>query len=206
MRAMNHPLMNLTKALRNKIEQELPMEHLLPDRLPIYVSSFVYMFGILTMASFILVILSGMTMAFEGPLWYQFSAAGAVMRSIHFWGVQVFFFFLFLHFFSVFFMAGWREGRAATWIIGSFLLLFSIVEAFTGFLTQGGFFAQWNQVQSKDAFNSIGISGFFNVLNNGQLYGLHISIIPAILVLLLIIHLTLIRQKGVVPPIEALKK
>ena len=84
MRAMNHPLMNLTKALRNKIEQELPMEHLLPDRLPIYVSSFVYMFGILTMASFILVILSGMTMAFEGPLWYQFSAAGAVMRSIHF--------------------------------------------------------------------------------------------------------------------------
>ena len=80
------------------------------------------------------------------------------------------------------------------------------IERITGFLTQGGFFAQWNQVQSKDAFNSIGISGFFNVLNNGQLYGLHISIIPAILVLLLIIHLTLIRQKGVVPPIEALKK
>ncbi len=194
--------MNLTKELRERIERDLPMERLLPDKLPIYVSSFVYMFGILTLTSFIAIILSGTVMALKGPIWYQFSSFGFIMRSIHFWSVQVFFFFLFLHFFSVFFMAGWREGRFATWAIGSFLLMFSIIESFTGILMQGGFFAQWNQVQSKDAFNSLGLSGFFNVLNNGQLYGLHISVIPAILIILLVIHITLIRQKGVVPPIK----
>ncbi|MCL5016116.1 MAG: cytochrome b N-terminal domain-containing protein [Patescibacteria group bacterium] len=194
--------MNLTKELRERIERDLPMERLLPDKLPIYVSSFVYMFGILTLTSFIAIILSGTVMALKGPIWYQSSSFGFIMRSIHFWSVQVFFFFLFLHFFSVFFMAGWREGRFATWAIGSFLLMFSIIESFTGILMQGGFFAQWNQVQSKDAFNSLGLSGFFNVLNNGQLYGLHISVIPAILIILLVIHITLIRQKGVVPPIK----
>ena len=198
--------MNLTEALRNKIEQNLPMEQLLPNKLPIYVSSFVYMFGILTLTSFVVIVLSGIVMVLNGPTWYQFSAAGFVFRSIHFWGVQVFFFFLFLHFFSVFFTAGWREGRYATWAIGAFLLMFSIIEAFTGFLMEGGFFAQWNQVQSKDAFNSMGVSGFFNVLNNGQLYGLHVSAIPAVLVILLVIHITLVRQKGVVPPIQPQQK
>ncbi len=198
--------MNLTKTLRDKIERDLPMEHLLPDKLPIYVSSFVYMFGILTLTSFIVIILSGVIMVLEGPTWYQFSAAGFIFRSIHFWGVQVFFFFLFLHFFSVFFTAGWREGRFATWAIGTFLLMFSIIEAFTGILMEGGFFAQWNQVQSKDAFNSLGLSGIFNTLNNGQLYGLHVSAIPAALILLLIIHIILIRQKGVVPPVQPRQK
>jgi ubiquinol-cytochrome c reductase cytochrome b subunit len=198
--------MNLTETLRSKIERDLPMKHLLPDRLPVYVSSFVYAFGILTLTSLFVIILSGAVMAFKGPIWYQFSSWGFVMRSIHFWGVQVFFFFLALHFFSVFFTAGWREGRFATWAIGAFLLLFSVIEAFTGFLMEGGFFAQWNQVQSKDAFNSLGLSSTFNVLNNGQLYGLHISVIPAILVILLAIHILLVREKGVVPPIAPIVK
>lgn len=179
------------------------MKHLLPDKLPVYVASFVYMFGILTLTSFVVIILSGAVMAFKGPIWYQFSYFGLIMRSMHFWGVQVFFFFLLLHFFSVFFTEGWREGRFATWAVGAFLFMFSIIEAFTGYLMRGGFFAQWNQVQSKDAFNSLGLSGIFNVLNNGQLYGLHVSVIPAILIILLAIHIILVRKHGVVPPIQS---
>ncbi|QRF23580.1 hypothetical protein FY534_07790 [Alicyclobacillus sp. TC] len=76
----------------------------------------------------------------------------------------------------------------------------SVLTAFTGYLSRGDFFAQWNQVQSKDAFNGAGLDGFLNILNNGQVYGLHIVVLPMILIGLVGIHLLAVRSKGVVPP------
>ena len=194
--------MNITKAIRDKIKKEVDIDEILPDKLPVYVSSFVYMFGIITLVSLIVIILSGFIMVSKGVLWYQTSPLGFFFRSMHFWGVQVFFFFLTLHFLTIFFMAGWRGGRAITWIIGIFIAMFAIIETFMGILLQGGSFAQWNQVQAKDAFNAVGITSFLNLLNNGQLEGLHFVVFPSILVLLVGIHIFLVRQKGLVPPIE----
>lgn len=194
--------MNITRALREKIKKEVDIDSILPDKLPVYVSSFVYMFGLITLVSLIVVILSGFVMASKGVIWYQTSQIGFFFRSMHFWGVQVFFFFIILHFLSIFFMAGWREGRAITWIVGMFICIFSIIEAFMGYLLQGGSFAQWNQVQAKDAFNAIGATSFLNLLNNGQIIGLHFVVFPSILVLLVLVHIFLVRNKGLVPPIE----
>ncbi len=194
--------MNITKILKNIIKKDLDPDILLPDTLPVYVSSFLYMFGVLTMASLAIIILSGIVMVIEGPLWYQYSSLGLFFRSVHFWGAQFFFFFLFIHILSVFFMAGWREGRIITWILGSLLFAISMFEAFFGFLIGGGFFAQWNQVQAKDAMNAIGLSRFINILDNSQLYGFHTIILPIVIILILSLHLYIVRKKGVVPPIE----
>ncbi len=97
-------------------------------------------------------------------------------------------------------MGSWREGRALTWVVGALSFAVSVIEAFTGYLSRGDFFSQWNQVQSKDAFNGAGLDGFLNILNNGQVYGLHIAVFPAILIGLVSIHLLAVRSKGVVPP------
>ena len=193
--------MNITRVVKKEIKKDLDPDMMLPDTLPVYVSSFVYMFGVLTMASLIIVILSGIIMVLEGPIWYQYSSVGLLFRSIHFWGAQVFFFFMIVHMISVFFMAGWREGRIITWMLGVMLFGISMFEAFLGYLIGGGFFAQWNQVQAKDAMNAIGLTGFINILNNSQIYGLHVVILPIVLVALLGIHLFFVRKKGVVPPI-----
>ncbi len=194
--------MNLSKKIKQFVRKDLDLDVMLPEKLPVYVSSFVYMFGVLTMASLFVLIISGIVMVLEGPLWYQYSSLGLFFRSVHFWGAQVFFFFMIVHMISVFFMAGWREGRFLTWILGVMLFSISMFEAFVGYLLGGGFFAQWNQVQAKDAMNSIGVTGFINILNNSSLYGLHVVILPLVIIALLGLHLYIVRRKGVVPPID----
>ncbi len=194
--------MNLSRKVKQFVRKDLDLDVMLPEELPSYVSSFVYMFGVLTMASLAILIISGIVMVLEGPIWYQYSALGLFFRSVHFWGAQVFFFFMVVHMISIFFMAGWREGRFLTWVLGVMLLGLSMFEAFMGYLLGGGFFAQWNQVQAKDAMNAVGVTGFFNILDNSQLYGLHVVILPLLIVGLLGLHLFFVRRRGVVPPIE----
>ena len=195
--------MNLTRRTQETWKQRLPYESLFPDRMPFYVSSLVYSFGALTLGAFVMLILSGVTMVANGPLWWQHSALGRYVHAIHFWSAQGFFFFLVLHLTSQFFMGSWREGRTLTWMVGALTFGVAVLEAFLGYLSRGDFFSQWNQVQGKAAFNAIGVGSWLNVLNNGQVYGLHISVMPAILVLLVATHIILVRSKGLAPPYPA---
>jgi quinol-cytochrome oxidoreductase complex cytochrome b subunit len=107
-----------------------------------------------------------------------------------------------LHLWGQYFMASWRDGRAKTWMIGVVIFAFSIVTAFTGFISQQNFDGQWIAVNAKDATNAAGIGSFFNVLNFGQMYGLHIALLPMLIVTLVGVHVLLVRVKGVVRPIE----
>ena len=195
--------MNLTKRAQDAWRQRLPYESLFPDRMPFYVSSLVYSFGALTLAAFVMLILSGVTMAANGPLWWQRSGVGRYVHDMHFWSAQAFFFFLVLHLTSQFFMGSWREGRALTWMVGVATFGLAVVEAFLGYLSRGDFFSQWNQVQGKAAFNALGIGSWLNLLNNGQVYGLHVAVLPALLVLLVATHIILVRSKGLAPPYPA---
>lgn len=193
---------NLTRSIRTWLETSIPMENLLPDSLPKYVNSYVYMFGILTVAAFGWLIVTGTVLAFAGPDWWHHSVVGHFFNSMHFWSVQAFFFFMILHLWAQFLMAAWRGGRHWTWITGWVLFGVSILTAFTGYLSQNNFDSQWIGVQGKDAMNSIGIGGFFNLLNFGQMYGLHIFVLPMVIILLLGGHLILVRMHGVVEPMQ----
>ncbi|WP_249226592.1 cytochrome b N-terminal domain-containing protein [Alicyclobacillus mengziensis] len=192
---------NLTRSMRDWMNDNIPMEHLLPDTLPTYVNSYVYMFGILTLGSFVWLIVTGTILAIFGPEWWHVSPVGHFFNSMHFWGVQAFFFFMVLHLWAQFMMAAWRGGRHWTWIGGWVLFLVSIVGGLTGYLSQNNFDSQWIGVQGKDAMNATGIGGFFNLLNFGQMYGLHIFVIPFVLVMLLVVHILLVRKHGVVEPL-----
>ncbi len=192
---------NITRSVRDWVNDNLPMEHVLPDTLPTFVNSYVYLFGILTLASFVWLIVTGTVLAIFGPTWWHVSAIGHFFNSMHFWAVQAFFFFMVLHLWAQFMMAAWRGGRHFTWIGGWLLFLVSIVTGLTGYLSQTNFDAQWIGVQGKDAMNAAGIGGFFNLLNFGQMYGLHIIVLPLVLVLLLASHVLLVRKHGVVEPI-----
>src|SRR5205085_128198 len=82
---------------------------------------------------------------------------GRFFNSLHFWSVQLFFIFMVLHLWGQYFAAGWRDGRASTWMIGAVIFLVSIVTAFTGYLSQQNFDAQWIAINAKDAINSGGV-------------------------------------------------
>ena len=191
-----------TAGTRRQLEKRLPWENLLPDRQPYYVGSWVYVFGVVTIAALVWVVLSGTILALFGPQWWHLSSAGRFFNSLHFWSVQVFFVFMVLHLWGQYFMASWRDGRAPTWMIGVVTFAVSIVAAFTGYLSQQNFDAQWIAMNAKDAVNSTGLGGFFNVLNFGQMYGLHVMLLPIGITLLVVLHIVQVRMRGVVRPID----
>jgi hypothetical protein len=191
-----------TLSLRRSIQRTLPLTHLLPDRQPVFVGSWVYIFGVISIAGLVWVVASGVVLALFGPQWWHLSGVGRFVNSLHLWSVQVFFVFMVLHLWGQYFMAGWRDGRAKTWMVGVVIFAFSIVTAFTGFISQQNFDGQWIAVNAKDATNAAGIGSFFNVLNFGQMYGLHIVLLPMLVATLVGVHVLLVRIKGVVRPIE----
>ena len=191
-----------TLSLRRFLQRSLPLRHLLPDRQPVFVGSWVYIFGVVAIAGLIWVVGSGVVLALFGPQWWHQSGVGRFVNSLHLWSVQVFFIFMVLHLWGQYFMASWRDGRAKTWMVGVVIFAFSIVTAFTGFISQQNFDGQWIAVNAKDATNSAGIGSFFNVLNFGQMYGLHIALLPMLVATLVGVHILLVRMKGVVRPIE----
>ena len=190
-----------TYRVRQLIEGRLPMAHFLPDRQPYYVGSWVYVFGVVTIAALVWVIVSGVVLSFFGPQWWHFSSIGRFFNSVHLWSVQLFFFFMVLHLWGQYFMAGWRHGRAATWMIGVVIFGISILTAFTGYLSQQNFDSQFIAINAKDAMNAAGIGPFFNVLNFGQMYGIHVMLLPIGVLFLVGFHIVLVRMKGVVKPI-----
>ena len=126
------------------------------------------------------------------------------MNSLHFWSVQVFFAALVLHMVSKYFMAAWRDGRWKTWMVGVLALGVAVFTGLTGFLSQTNWDSQWIAVQAKDAMNAMGVGGFFNTMNTGQVLTLHIIVLPLLLVLLVGVHLLFIRSEGPVKPFERL--
>jgi hypothetical protein len=191
-----------TLSIRRLLQRSLPLKHLLPDRQPVFVGSWVYIFGVVAIAGLIWVVGSGVVLALFGPQWWHQSGVGRFVNSLHLWSVQVFFVFMVLHLWGQYFMASWRDGRAKTWMVGVVIFAFSIVTAFTGFVSQQNFDGQWIAVNAKDATNAAGIGSFFNVLNFGQMYGLHIALLPMLVGTLVGVHVLMVRIKGVVRPID----
>jgi len=191
-----------TLSIRRFLQRSLPLKHLLPDRQPVFVGSWVYIFGVVAIAGLMWVVRSGVVLALFGPQWWHQSGVGRFVNSLHLWSVQVFFVFMVLHLWGQYFMASWRDGRAKTWMVGVVIFAFSIVTAFTGFISQQNFDGQWIAVNAKDATNAAGIGSFFNVLNFGQMYGLHIALLPMLIGTLVAVHVLLVRVKGVVRPID----
>lgn len=191
-----------TTRLRKRATGHLPPEKLLPDTQPAYVSSWIYVFGVTTLAALVMVILSGIILALRGPQWWHSSSIGHFVNSMHLWSVEIFFFAMIVHLWGKFFMAAWRGGRSLTWVTGVVTFLASVGTAFTGYVSQTNFDSQWISTQAKDGINATGAGSIFNVLNLGQMLMWHIVLLPLAAVLLTAIHVLLVRVKGVVPPFE----
>ncbi|ALV33898.1 cytochrome b N-terminal domain-containing protein [Streptomyces sp. CdTB01] len=192
-----------TGAVRRRAVAALPPDKLLPDTQPAYMASWIYVFGVLTLSSLVVVLATGGVLALKGPAWWHVSDAGKYVNSLHLWSVELFMFFMVIHLWGKFFMAAWRGRRALTWITGVVCFLASIGTAFTGYLVQQNFDSQWIAGQAKDGLNSVGIGAFFNVLDFGQMLMWHIVLLPFVLGLLTAWHVLLVRLRGIVPPIGA---
>jgi quinol-cytochrome oxidoreductase complex cytochrome b subunit len=189
-----------TTRVRERAVGALPPEKLLPDEQPAYVASWIYVFGVLTIAALVVVLVSGVVLGLKGPTWWHVTGIGRFFNGIHLWGVELFFFVMVVHLWGKFFMGAWRGGRARTWMTGAIVFLLSIGTAFTGYLSQQNFDSQWIATQGKDGLNAVGIGAFFNPTNFGQMYTYHVILLPIVVIALTAWHVLLVRRHGVVPP------
>ncbi|HET8604995.1 MAG TPA: cytochrome b N-terminal domain-containing protein [Marmoricola sp.] len=192
-----------TVRLRDSLGRAVPAGQVLPDRQPVYVVSWIYLFGVLTLSAFLVVLASGAVLAMGGATWWHVSSLGHFVNSVHLWSVELFFAFMVIHLWGQFWMAAWRGRRTLTWVTGVVAFVCSIGTAFTGYLSQANFDSQWISTQAKDGLNAIGFGAFFNVLNPGQMLLWHVLLLPVAVGALAVVHVVLVRRHGVVPPIDA---
>jgi len=183
--------------------RSFPPKKLLPDRQPAYVASWVYVFGVASLAALAVVLVSGGALALGGPDWWHTNPVGHFFNSLHLWSVELFMALLVIHLWGKFWMAAWRGRRAMTWITGVVAFLASILVCFTGYLSQQNFDSQWIATNGKDAFNAVGIGSFFNLMNFGQMLMWHIVLLPILLIALIGAHVLLVRKRGVSHPLPA---
>ena len=192
-----------TVRVRSRVARLVPPGEALPDRQPAYVSSWIYVFGVLTIAAFLVVLATGAALAVGGSSWWHGSSLGHFVNSMHLWSVELFFAVMVVHLWGKFWMAAWRGNRGLTWMTGVVAFVGSIGTAFTGYLSQSNFDSQWISAEAKDGINSVGAGAWFNVLNPGQMLMWHVLLLPLVVGLLTVWHVVLVRRHGVVPPIGA---
>jgi hypothetical protein len=191
-----------TGRVREAAVEALPPEKLLPDSQPTYVASWIYIFGVASIAALIVIVGSGTILALKGPAWWHDTGVGHFFNSVHLWAVELFFFAMVVHLWGKYWMAAWRGGRTRVWITGAITFLVAVPTALTGYVSQQNFDAQWISTQAKDGLNSVGVGAFFNVTNFGQMYSYHVFLLPLAVVGLVVAHVLLVRRHGVVPPFE----
>lgn len=179
----------------------LPPGKLLPDSQPAYVASWIYVFGVASLAALGVAIVSGFALALGGPDWWHYDPVGHFFNSLHLWSVELFMAFIVIHLWGKFWMAAWRGRRRMTWITGVVAFVASVVECFTGYLSQQNFDAQWISTNGKDAINGTGLGSFFNLMNFGQMLMWHIVLVPLVLVAIVGAHVLLVRVRGVSHPL-----
>jgi hypothetical protein len=192
-----------TARVRRRALSWLPPGKLLPDRQPAYVASWIYVFGVASLAALGMAIVSGFALAVGGADWWHTNPVGHFFNSLHLLSVELFMAFLVIHLWGKFWMAAWRGRRAMTWITGVVAFMASVVECFTGYLTQQNFDSQWISASGKDAFNPIGLGAFWNLMNIGQMLLWHVVLVPIVLVAIVGAHVLLVRYRGVAHPLPA---
>jgi hypothetical protein len=139
-------------------------------------------------------------MAACGPNWWLTNSIGQYFRSVHLWATQAFVLFVSLHLLVVFFTSGFKKPRRLTWVFGALMFFFVLAEAEFGYVLRGDFSSQWRELQGADLYNGTGAGAWLNNLNYHQIYGIHIVVVPVIIIGLLFFHYLLVRVLGIAKP------
>jgi menaquinol-cytochrome c reductase cytochrome b subunit len=136
---------------------------------------------------------------------------GWLVRGMHKWGASVFIILLFFHMARVFLFGAYKYPRELNWIIGVMLLVFGMLEGFTGYLLPWDQTAYWATVVGINLNGTAPILGPFlaDFLRGGaeiggdtlsRFYSLHMLLLPGAIFALIGLHLYLVIRLGVTSP------
>jgi quinol-cytochrome oxidoreductase complex cytochrome b subunit len=186
-------------------------------RVPDYANSLPYILGGITLAGFVILIVTGIFLAqFYNP---DPSAAhdsviyiitqvpfGDFIRSVHFWTANLVIITILLHMSRVFITGSYKRPREVNWLVWLGLFAVALGFVFTGTVLK------WDQegvealAHNKEIGEILGLWGvwFTNEFTRSvpiltRLYLAHVTLLPALFTFLIATHIYLIKQLGISP-------
>jgi len=145
-----------------------------------------------------------MSIAYASSLDISFDIRGGLlMRQVHHWAALLFIAAIGLHMLRVFFTGAFRKPRELNWVVGFLLFLMAMGAGFTGYslpddlLSGNGLRIIDGMLKGIPVIGTSVSSGFFGGEFPGtevvaRLYSLHIMIIPALIIVLIALHLMMV--------------
>lgn len=138
---------------------------------------------------------------------------GWLIRDLHVWSANLIVIAVLAHMGRVFFEAAYKPPRETNWLVGLLLLFVILAFGATGYLLPWDQWAYWTATEVLDALSVVAIAGSWvsdalrgDVIVSGatlsRYFALHVIVLPWISMALLVYHFTLIRRRGVAPPME----
>jgi quinol-cytochrome oxidoreductase complex cytochrome b subunit len=133
---------------------------------------------------------------------------GWLIRGVHHWGATLMVIFVFIHMLRTFYFAAYKYPREITWLTGVFLLLATLGMGFTGYLLPWNQRAYWATTVGTEIPGTAPFIGDFiiRILRGGsdlsavtlaRFFSVHIWFLPAIIVLLISVHMYLVIRIGI---------
>jgi quinol-cytochrome oxidoreductase complex cytochrome b subunit len=133
---------------------------------------------------------------------------GWLIRGIHHWGATLMVIFVFIHMLRTFYYAAYKYPRELTWVTGVVLLLATLGMGFTGYLLPWNQKAYWATTVGTEIPGTVpGIGPIITTILRGgpelsavtlaRFYSVHIWFLPAVILLLIGIHMYLIIRLGI---------
>src|SRR3989337_1117413 len=134
-------------------------------------------------------------------------AFGQFVRNIHRWSAHLMVVVVFLHMLRVFYAGAYRAPREFNWMIGVALLLLTLGLSFTGYLLPWDQLAFWAITVGSNVAGYVPVLGdrARQILLGGpevsgeallRFYVFHVYLLPALVVLLLGVHIWRVRKDG----------
>jgi quinol-cytochrome oxidoreductase complex cytochrome b subunit len=174
--------------------------------------------GALSFATFAILVITGVLLmlyyhpsvpqAYADMKDLQFAvSSGVFLRNLHRWSAHAMVFLVFAHMFKVFYRGAYRPPREFNWVIGVFLLLFTLLLSYTGYLLPWDQLAYWAVTVGSNIASAVPVVGGnmrYLLLGGHQVnanallrfYVLHCVILPMTLVFFIAIHFWRIRKDG----------
>lgn len=177
-----------------------------------------YVFGALALLVLVNQILTGLwlTMFYTPTSDGAFDSVEYIMRDVNFgWllrymhstGASAFFVVVYLHMFRALLYGSYKAPRELLWLLGAFLFLLLMMEAFFGYLLPWGQMSFWGAQVITSLFGAIPwigdsltiwIRGDFNIANATlqRFFALHVIGVPLMFVLLVFLHIVALHKVG----------
>ena len=137
--------------------------------------------------------------------------AGWLIRGLHHYGASAMVVLAALHMVRIIYYGAYKFPREVTWFSGVFLLLITIGFGFTGYLLPWDQKAFWATTVGTRIAGTPPIIGdsILRIMRGGEelsavtlarFFGVHVWVLPALLILLLIIHMYLVIKIGISAP------